>query len=141
MQQYVSPSLVASTVGKTWNFFADNSSLVILILNFGIALILLFNMNVETTYIDTPTGMFQALGGAIPFNFSAFGNLNKSQVSSLRLMAFVSIGATYKGHNTLLGDTTKLDPQPSSGSCGTDRICWEMNSRRKYKFDNNTLNQ
>lgn len=97
-------------------------------------------MNVEATYLDTPNSGFMARGGAIPVNFSAFADLNDSQISYLRLAAMLAIGTTYKGHNTIIGDSTKLGPQPLSAPCGTNQLCYEMDTQKPYHFENNSTN-
>ena len=103
-------------------------------------MILLFNMNAEPIYVDTPNSGFLARGGALPINFSAFAHLNSDELSLFRISAMLALGTTYKGHNSLLGDLTKLDPQPVSAPCGTNQLCSEMNTQRPYHFENNSTN-
>jgi len=70
----------------------NDSRLIILCFNLGVAVILLFNMNAEPIYVDTPNTGFLARGGALPVNFSAFAHLNDDQLGLFRLSAMLPYG-------------------------------------------------
>lgn len=106
-------------------------------MNLVVSVILLFNMNVETTFLKTGQNDFQVQAGDLPFDFSSYTNSTDIQTHVKQLAAILTFGTRIDSNATYL-NYPLLHGRPAA-YCPTNFKCSGMNLHRQYSFDENMI--